>query len=72
MTAPEDGDRPDSPLHTVDSDAHVGRLDEDEPAALVVVRTVARVLGRPPLDLDPLSAQVDPEALDDLVGGPVG
>jgi hypothetical protein len=33
---------------------------------------VSTVLHRPPLDLEPLSTQIDPEVLEDLVSGPVG
>lgn len=47
-------------------------LDADEPVTMSVVRAVANALGRQPLDLEPLSTQVDPEALETLLGGPVG
>lgn len=48
------------------------RLDSDEPVAMSVVYAVASALQRQPLDLEPLSTQVDPEALDMLLNGPIG
>jgi hypothetical protein len=47
-------------------------LDADEPVTMSVVRAVANALGRQPLDLEPLSTQVDPEALETLLNGPIG
>jgi hypothetical protein len=55
-----------------DEPVHVSRLDEDEPIAMAVVHVVATALRRQPLDLEPLSAQIDPEALENLLNGPIG
>jgi hypothetical protein len=55
-----------------DGDVYTYRLDDDEPTAMAIVHAVATALRRQPLDLEPLSAQIDPDALDDLLSGPVG
>ena len=41
-------------------------------AVRVVINAVADTLGCSPLELDPLSTQIDPDALDSLIHGPVG
>lgn len=71
MNSHDDGDRP-SAEDASDSGVHTVRLDGDEPSAMAIVHAVSTALKRQPLDLEPLSAQVDPEALDDLLSGPVG
>lgn len=48
------------------------RLDGDEPSTTAIVHAVSRALGKQPLDLEPLSAQIDPDALETLLHGPVG
>lgn len=47
-------------------------IDPGEPIAMAVITAVADTLGCSPLELDPLSTQIDPDALDSLVNGPVG
>jgi hypothetical protein len=53
-------------------DSRTVTLSPGDPVAMSVVRAVATAVQRPPLDLEPLSTQVDPEALETLVTGPVG
>jgi hypothetical protein len=71
MTPHDHGDRFPTD-HTGPDAAHTVRLAADEPTALAIIHAVSTVLKRPPLDLEPLSAQIDPEALDDLLSGPIG
>lgn len=71
MNSHDDGDRPPAE-DASDNGIHTVRLDDDEPSAMAIVHAVSTALKRQPLDLEPLSAQVDPEALDDLLSGPVG
>lgn len=47
-------------------------VDPGEPITMVVINAVADTLGCSPLELDPLSTQIDPDALDSLINGPVG
>ena len=47
-------------------------VDPGEPITMVVIHAIADTLGCSPLELDPLSTQVDPEALNSLINGPVG
>jgi hypothetical protein len=54
------------------SETHTVRLNADEPVAMSIVYAVADTLRRQPLDLEPLSTQVDPEALETLLNGPIG
>lgn len=56
----------------LDDSTHSVRLDADEPVAMSIVYAVANALQRQPLDLEPLSTQVDPEALETLLNGPIG
>lgn len=65
-------DRGDPPAPNSSSEAHTVRLDADEPVAMSIVYAVADALRRQPLDLEPLSTQVDPEALETLLNGPIG
>lgn len=65
------GDRKDIP-HSGDHQVYTSSLDADEPTALAIVQAVSAATQRSPLDLEPLSMQIDPEALEDLVSGPVG
>ena len=71
MTPHDHGDR--LPTDDPSPDAvHTVRLAADEPTALAIIHAVSTALERPPLDLEPLSAQIDPEALDDLLSGSIG
>ncbi|WP_380677789.1 HalOD1 output domain-containing protein [Salinigranum sp. GCM10025319] len=71
MTPHDHGDR--IPGDEAGADAvHTIRLAADEPTALAIVHAVSTALKRPPLELEPLSAQLDPEALDNLLSGPIG
>lgn len=47
-------------------------VDPGEPITMVVINAVADTLGCSPLELDPLSTQIDPDALDSLINGPAG
>ena len=58
-------DRSESAVRTV-------QLPTDESTSMAVVLAIADVLGRDPLELEPLSAQLDPEALDTLVAEAAG
>jgi hypothetical protein len=48
------------------------RLDDGEPSTTAVVNAVSKALRKQPLDLEPLSAQIDPDALETLLHGPIG
>ena len=47
-------------------------VDPDEPIAMAVVNAVADTLECSPLELAPLSSQIDPDALESLMNAPVG
>lgn len=57
-----------SPLSARES-AITYELDEGEPPSEAVVRAVATLTDRTPLDLDPLYEVVDPDHLDELFRG---
>lgn len=66
-----EADRSDDPV----SERHPAatlRLDDGEPSATAVVHAVSKALRKQPLDLEPLSAQIDPDALETLLHGPIG